>query len=108
MIINDDLTGMVLGMGCFIGAVVGGIIGALSARSLVSTQAYWISVALLCFVIGYLIVALIMNVIRSAVATTYVVWAEDNALLLHNRPEHYEKHRNAANVAYAGQAQGQW
>jgi hypothetical protein len=51
-------------------------------------------------------VALIMNVIQSAVATTYVVWAEDSATLNQTRPEHYAKLRDAANRAYGNQ--GQW
>jgi hypothetical protein len=104
MIINDDLTGMVLAMGCIIGAVITGIFGALWAAALNFDG--WIVVGIIALVIGYIMVALIMNVIQSAVATTYVVWAEDSALLNQTRPEHYTKLRDAANLAYGNS--GRW
>jgi len=103
VIVNDDLTGMVLAMGCLLGAVVVGLFGALWA-SLLNFDG-WIIVGVLAFVIGYVMVALIMTVIQSAVATTYVVWAEDPATLAQTRPEYYGKLRQAANLAYPG---GQW
>jgi len=103
MLINDDLTGMVLAMGCLIGAVVCGLFGAFWASTLNFDG--WIVVGVLALVIGYIMVALIMSVISSAVATTYVVWAEDPALLAQTRPDHYNKLRGAAQQAYGP---GQW
>jgi len=104
MIINDDLTGMVLAMGCFIGAVICGLFAAFWAN--ITNIEGWLIIGIIAMVIGYIMVALIMSVIGSAVATTYVVWAEDPALLGQTRPDHYHKLRAAANQAYG--AQGQW
>jgi len=102
-IINDDLTGMVLTMGCVMGGVVTGMVGAIWAAALGFNG--WIVVGIIAFIIGFIMVALIMNVIESAVCTTFVVWAEDPATLAATRPEHYNTLREAANKAYP---QGQW
>jgi len=103
MLVNDDLTGMVLMMGCFIGAVICGIFGAFWAKAIDFEG--WFIIGIIALVIGYIMVALVMTVIGSAVATTYVVWAEDPHALEQTRPDHYHKLRNAANQAYG---QGQW
>jgi len=103
VIINDDLTGMVLSMGALIGGVLTGLFGAFWAKAL--NFSGWEVIGVISFVIGYIMVTLIMNVIQSAVATTYVVWAEDPATLAQSRPEPYNKIRDAATRAYGA---GQW
>jgi hypothetical protein len=98
VIVNGDLTGMVLGMGALIGGVVTGVVCGIWARAM---DVYaWIFVAIIAFVIGYVMVYLIMTVIHSAVATTYVVWSEDPATIQQTRTTHYQKLRDAANIAY--------
>jgi len=98
VVVNDDLTGMVLGMGCLIGGVVTGVICGIWAQAI---NFYgWVAIAIIAFIIGYVMVALIMTVIQSAVATTYVVWSEDPAAISQTRPEQYGKLRAAASKAY--------
>jgi len=99
VIVNDDLTGMVLAMGSIIGGVVTGVICGVWAHAELASMA-WVYIGIVGFVIGYIMVFLIMTVIQSAVATTYVVWSEDPATITQTRPAHYQKLRDAANIAY--------
>jgi len=102
MLINDNLTGMVLFMGCVIGGAITGLIGGLWAYSFDHSNDVWLPVGIVCFIIGYFMVLLTMTVIESAVATTYVVLAEDPAVMGRNRPAEYTRLQTAAAAAYPG------
>jgi len=40
---------------------------------------------------GFCMVWTIMGVVESAVATVFVIWAEDSAVMAANRPQQYNK-----------------
>eukprot|EP00457_Paulinella_chromatophora_P005441 gb/GEZN01005458.1/.p1 GENE.gb/GEZN01005458.1/~~gb/GEZN01005458.1/.p1 ORF type:complete len:491 (-),score=64.84 gb/GEZN01005458.1/:276-1748(-) len=103
MIINDDLTGMVLTMGCFIGAVVSAMSGAALAMIAYQDSDLALALGIAGFLIGFFVVAVIMNVIQSAVATTFVVWAEDSAACAAGQPRWFAKIREAARAMYPGE-----
>jgi len=88
VMINDDLTGMVISLSCVLAGCVSGIVGALWAASLHFNG--WVAVAVLAFVIGYSVASILFGCVESAVATTYVCWAEDPAALKINRPEYFK------------------
>jgi hypothetical protein len=98
-VVNDDLTGMVLGLGALMGGVVTGLMAALWAVTFGVSNVY-IVVGLLGFVIGFVMVLLMMNVVQSAVATTFVIWAEDPAGIERTRPDQARKIRTAAEGLY--------
>lgn len=89
MLINDDLTGFVI----MCGTLAGGFVGALSASvvGLVVSHSsnaatYWL-VAIVGFFIGMFTVTIPMTVVSSAVATTFVVWAQFPGEISANRPQ---------------------
>lgn len=88
-IINDNIIGAVLTMGCIIGgfvcAVAGGIIAALWVEK------DWLFVAIVAFFIGFSLLVQALEVIDSGVATIFVCFAEDPAALHRTDPVLYEK-----------------
>jgi hypothetical protein len=99
-LINDDLTGMVTTLGCFMGGAISGLLIGLWAYSTVDMTTIWMIPAIVAFLIGFIMTALVMNVIESAVATTFVCWAEDPQALAEGRPEHFNNLRAAATKLY--------
>jgi len=96
---------MVLAMGCLMVGAATGLIGGLlvvvchspSQAHTLDFSGWWV-IAILCFLvrtscrkfqIGYLMAMLVMGVVESAVATTYVVWCEDPAACSVSRPVEY-------------------
>ena len=90
-------------MGNMLSGTVAGLVGAAWAYSISIPEAGAIGV--LCFFIGLALSSLIMIVLDSAVATSYVVWAEDPAAMLRNRPEHYNRIADAAKLMYPNEYQ---
>lgn len=104
VLINDDLTGLVLTMGCFLGAIVSCLVGGGVGFALAdNTQYTWETLAAVSFLIGFVMTGLIMGVVQSAVATTYVVWAEMPNEISNTRPQHYNKLVDAAKILHPGQ-----
>eukprot|EP00457_Paulinella_chromatophora_P004729 gb/GEZN01004742.1/.p1 GENE.gb/GEZN01004742.1/~~gb/GEZN01004742.1/.p1 ORF type:complete len:545 (+),score=101.46 gb/GEZN01004742.1/:46-1680(+) len=100
-IINDDLTGLALTLGILFGALLGGVVGLLlGVMSSNCRQDCYVLSALISLVIAALLTGLVMGVVESAVATTFVLWAEDPAVLGQTRPETFEKIRYAAAQRY--------
>jgi hypothetical protein len=103
LLINDSLLSAVFFMGSMMSGAVAGVVGGIWAHS-VSIEAAG-GIAVLAFVIGFVLSSLFMIVLSSAVATTYVVWAEDPAAMLRNRPEHYNRIAAAAQGKYPAEYQ---
>jgi len=78
LIVNSDLSGIALFLGSFVGGVIVACLGGAVAYSfnLGDPNSSFVF-ALLAFVIGVAVVSLILSVVASSVATTFVVWAED-------------------------------
>jgi hypothetical protein len=102
VLINDDLTGLVLGMGMMIGGVVSSAVGAAVSVVMIDnpTTEVWGSIAAISFLIGLVMTSLMMAVVQSAVATTYVVWAEMPNEISQGRPQHYNKLVEAARILH--------
>ena len=98
LIINDSLIRLVFVMGNMLSGAVAGLVGGVWANSIDIPSAGGIGI--LCFLIGFGLSTLVMIVLDSAVATSYVVWAEDPAAMLRNRPEHYNRIADAAKLMY--------
>jgi len=71
LIVNDDLTGLVLMLGCIGGGVVAALTGGILAAIFVKGQDAVAGVATVGFLVGLVMVSLVMNVVQSAVATTF-------------------------------------
>eukprot|EP00808_Paulinella_micropora_P009021 g9524.t1 len=91
-IINDDLSGLALGMGVLFGALVGAAIGAVFGAFSPNCDKVCMGLgALLGLVCAALIVSLVMGVMESAICTTFVLWAEDPATLRSKRPAPFQR-----------------
>ncbi|GJP60148.1 hypothetical protein CLOP_g17283, partial [Closterium sp. NIES-67] len=89
VLINDDLSGGVLGLGMFIGGVLAALVGGLlSLNKAVDLLA---AVSILSFIIGIFLTGMTLTVVDSAVGTFYVCYAEDPATLQQNDPVLYNK-----------------
>jgi len=76
--VNADLSGLALFLGIFLGGILTGCIGGVIAFSFdLGDSNSSFSFALLAFVLGIAIVSIILSTVESAVATTFVLWAED-------------------------------
>jgi len=100
LLINDDLTGVVLTLGCTLGGVVAGAVGGAIAYMTVSNTGTWQVLAGVSFLLGMLMTALLMSVVESAVATTYVVWAQCPNELAQVRPEEFHRLQDVSHCRY--------
>lgn len=105
MLINDDLTGMVISMGALAGGVVSALAGAGLSFVFIDAEAeelhaYMVIAGIVGFLIGFIMVTLIMSALSSAVATTFVLWAEAPTELQRNRPEFYNKLQDTARARH--------
>ena len=91
-LMGNMLAGVLAGLVCGVWAVVAGLDGAEG-------------IAVLAFVIGFLLSSMFMTVLDSAVCTTYVCWAEDPAAMQRNRPELFNAMALAAQGKYAAEYQ---
>eukprot|EP00897_Mesotaenium_endlicherianum_P010775 jgi/Mesen1/9726/ME000695S09041 len=92
MLINDDLTGGVIFMGCFLGGVVCALAG--GGWTFAINRDLTVGVSVVSFFIGYFVTHLTMAVIDSGVTAYYVCYAEDPFALQRNDPVFYEKLRD--------------
>jgi len=97
-LINDNIIGMVLGLGIFLGLVSSACVSGLVAYVVV--KAWTIPLLIIGAIIGMIMTALIMNAMTSAVATTFVCWAEDPAAMQNGRPNYFKTISDAANQRY--------
>jgi len=100
LLINDDLTGVVLTLGCTLGGLVAAVVGAAVGYVIFSNQGIWQILAGVSFLIGMLMTALVMSVVESAVATTYVVWAQCPNELAQVRPDEFNRLREATHFRH--------
>ncbi len=94
MLINDDLTEIAVSFGALIGGVVNAIAVGLPFYELIKDDVAKYGdntfiVFMLCFIIGYSTSMLLLAQITAAVATTFVIWAEDPDAMQRTRPEEY-------------------
>jgi hypothetical protein len=94
LLINDNLSGMVIWMGTFISGVVAAIVCGIWAYAADLPAFMWL--ALLALFIGILMASIIMSVLDSAITTTIVTWAENPAAMQANRPEQFNRMNAAA------------
>ena len=99
-LINDDLSGLVLFCGSFLAGTIAAIVGALWAHGKHENGA--VVMAILAFLVGFLVATLAMSVVKSAVSTTFVCWAMDPSALSHNRPAEFSAIVNAGRNKYQG------
>lgn len=99
-LINDDLTGLVLMLGCLGGGVAAALAGGVLAFVTGVGHSSIAAIAVVAFLIGLVMVSLVMNVMQSAVATTFVLWAESPEELGRNRPQYYQKLVETAQSRY--------
>eukprot|EP01085_Mycamoeba_gemmipara_P005640 Mycagemm_TRINITY_DN8983_c0_g2::TRINITY_DN8983_c0_g2_i1::g.5640::m.5640 type:complete len:218 gc:universal TRINITY_DN8983_c0_g2_i1:225-878(+) len=97
-VVNDNLIGFVLGMGCFLGAAATAAIGA--AAGAIIIRDYWIFICVVCFFIGFTMFLIVSEVIDSAVATYFVCFAQDPQVLQRNNPDLYHKLVSTYNVQW--------
>lgn len=99
-VINDDLSGLALWAAVLAGAGLTGVLGGVwTAAAGVDN---WLGMALLAALVGGTMTGLVMSVVQSAVATTFVMWAEDVSSLRTNRPHEWASIESAAQIAYPG------
>jgi len=98
LIVNDDLTGTVLAIGALFGFAISGGVAMLWAVSADVKEPL-----LFGFVgglIGYFMCFLVMNVLRSAIATTFIVQAEEPEAFRAARPAMFAKLADAIRAMY--------
>jgi len=100
LLINDDLSGMVLGLGSFLGGLAACAVGTLVAWAISSSDGSYMVLGVISFLMGMLMTSLVMSVISSAVATTYVLWAQCPGELSQTRPQEFQAIREAAKMRF--------
>ena len=98
-VINDDLTGPVLGLGMLIGGLVTGGLSYLIAEgsSDTTTSLKW---ALLGFAVGMVCTLCAMEVVQSSIKALFVCFAEDPAAFARSKPQIYSKFAAAWSSRY--------
>lgn len=105
MIINDDLTGMVMTFGSLIGGLVTGAFGYYMSAILYpspssSTSSDYILWTVVAFLIGFVLCMCAMEVVHSCIASFFVCFAEDPAALYSAKPQVYQKISEAWRARY--------
>lgn len=90
-LINDDLSGLVLGLGMLISGLVAALAAGLAAYFIDEIKDLWRESAFLAFLAGFFLLEVVMRVLRSTVVTTFVCWAEDPVALQNTHPENFQK-----------------
>ena len=88
-IINDNLISNVLSFGALIGGVVCAIVGAAVGIAIAGDM--WTTCTAIGFVIGYMMLSVVMEVVQSGVATIFVCFAMDREALRRNDPYLFDK-----------------
>jgi len=96
LLINDDLTGMVLTLGMLLGGIVAALVSGFWAVLLKMGDGQLYSLIGVGFIIGMLLTAQVCVPVQSAVNTTFVCWAEDSNAMKNGRPDMFQKINNAA------------
>jgi hypothetical protein len=94
-IVNDTLTGKVMGIICFISAVICGTVGAIWGyvdQEMNSYYLYYLT-GILGFLIGLILVGQVLFVIDSGITTIFVCFAEDPQALNSTKPSLYQLFR---------------
>jgi len=99
-LINDDLTGFALLCGSFIGGIVCAIVAVLMAHNNSSVQSYTTAFGVIGFTIGFFLCMTILHVVRSAIVTLFVCYAEDPNALKVNHEQECNKFEQARAQAY--------
>jgi len=82
VIVNDNIIGTVLAMGCWVGGFLTGVAG--GVLGWVYLPEDWIFLAVVGLVVGFTMVAMTLQVVESGVSTIFVCFAEDPAALARN------------------------
>jgi len=94
VIINDQLTGMVLAMGSILGGLLSTLaallVGLFFTTSSSDNMNELLGLSLGGFVVGFTVVSLVTSVVYSAACTTIVLWAESPEELQRQKPEFYQ------------------
>jgi hypothetical protein len=91
-IVNDSLVSTVLSIGCIAGGIVGAAAGGVGGLLFIGQgDNEWIVLLVLGFCVGFVFVAIAMEVIESGVATFLVCFATDKHALNRTEPELYQK-----------------
>jgi hypothetical protein len=88
ILINDDLTGVVLFTSCVVGGVFTALVG--GCWTFATHRNLTVSISIISFFIGFLLMYLNMVVPESGVAAYYVCFAEDPKMLETNEPPLYQ------------------
>lgn len=100
LIINDNIIGLVLTLGILLGGLATAAVSGIFALMIVKT--WWVALTVAGGFIGIIMVALVVNAMNSAVATTFVCWAEDPASMQRGRPGRFKDMNDAARERYGG------
>jgi len=95
-IVNDNLISNVLTMGALLGAIVCAFVGGLVGSAI--AQDWWVACAVIGFIIGFLMLVVVMEVIQSSVCSIFVCFAMDSVALSRNDPILYQKFMSTYNL----------
>ncbi|PRP77509.1 hypothetical protein PROFUN_14268, partial [Planoprotostelium fungivorum] len=89
-VVNDDITGTVLGMSTLLGGVLNGVLGAILSVILFPQNSNALAAMIIFgFLIGLLLCSQVMEVLESGITTIFVSFVMDPAVLARNSPELY-------------------
>ncbi len=105
VIINDDLSNLVVFIGCLMGGILSGASGAAWANTILSKQPGYTGsnteYGFQAFVVGLVACSVTLATLQSAAAALYVCLAEDPSTLQNTRPEEYNKIKLVTQSQYA-------
>jgi hypothetical protein len=97
-VVNDNILSFVLNMGCFFGAAGAGLTAGVAGYFVIAK--YWVLCAVLGGVLGWLAAAMVAMVIESGIATEFVCFASEPAVLRANNPALYQRLVSTYNLAW--------
>lgn len=100
IIVNDDLTDHVLLLGSFLSGIVTAVVASLWSSSFTSA---WLGFGLLSFLIGAIMCSIALSVVKSAVVSILICFAENPAELASTRPAAYARLKSATHAQYGDQ-----
>jgi hypothetical protein len=104
VIINDDLSNLVVFIGCLMGGILSGASGAAWANNILTSRGGSTTsteYGFQAFVVGLVACSVTLSTLQSAAAALYVCLAEDPSTLQNTRPEEYNKIKLVTQSQYA-------
>jgi hypothetical protein len=102
VMVNDDISSLPLSFGTFVCGIATALVSATASLALSVSGDVLYATALVGFFVGAVVASVVLDVVRSAVSCTFVLWAELPAEMETVQPEAFRGISNAQKEVYGG------